>query len=137
MPEFSEVSKERLYSCHQELQYLFNTVIQYFDCTIAVGFRDKVDQDKAIAEGRSKDPWPTSKHNQNPSHAIDVYPYPVDLSDLQRIYYFAGRVMGIAEMLKFQGKMQYRIRWGGDWNRTTEVKDNKFNDLGHFELIVS
>ena len=27
------------------------------------------------------------------------------------------------------------IRWGGDWDSDTQVKDNKFDDLVHFELI--
>ena len=27
------------------------------------------------------------------------------------------------------------IRWGGDWDRDTEVRDNKFDDLVHFEIV--
>jgi hypothetical protein len=28
-----------------------------------------------------------------------------------------------------------KLRWGGDWDMDTEVKDNKFDDLVHFELV--
>ena len=31
--------------------------------------------------------------------------------------------------------MNIKLRWGGDWDRDTQVKDNSFDDLLHFELI--
>jgi len=30
--------------------------------------------------------------------------------------------------------MGIRLRWGGDWDGDTELDDNKFDDLPHFEL---
>ena len=27
------------------------------------------------------------------------------------------------------------LRWGGDWDVDTELKDNDFDDLPHFELL--
>ena len=33
--------------------------------------------------------------------------------------------------------MDINLRWGGDWDQDTEVKDNRFDDLGHFELDTS
>jgi hypothetical protein len=27
-----------------------------------------------------------------------------------------------------------KIRWGGDWDMYTKTKDNKFDDLVHFEI---
>ena len=42
--------------------------------------------------------------------------------------YFAGMVMGIA---KAKG---IGLRWGGDWDQDTEVKDNGFDDMPHLEL---
>lgn len=33
------------------------------------------------------------------------------------------------------GKISSEVRWGGDWNNNTELKDNSFDDLVHFELI--
>ena len=30
--------------------------------------------------------------------------------------------------------MGLKIRWGGDWDNDTEVKDTGFKDLPHFEL---
>lgn len=37
--------------------------------------------------------------------------------------------MGVATM------MGVKIRWGGDWDLDTDLKDNTFDDLPHFELI--
>jgi peptidoglycan L-alanyl-D-glutamate endopeptidase CwlK len=42
--------------------------------------------------------------------------------------YFAGFVKGVAS------QMGIPIRWGGDWNSDNNLKDNKFDDLPHFEL---
>ena len=75
MNTFSENSKQRLETCHRDLRTLFGNVIQDFDCTIVCGHRDKPEQDKAFAEGKSKLQYPNSKHNSNPSMAVLSIPY--------------------------------------------------------------
>jgi len=129
MPVFSKESEMRLSSCHYDLQVLFREVIKYFDCSILWGYRDEENQNKFFELGQSQKKYPDSLHNQTPSLAVDVAPYPIDWKDENRFRYFAGFVMGIAATLNIP------IRWGGDWDRDTEIKDNKFNDLGHFEII--
>lgn len=128
MPAFSQTSKVRLATCHPRLQELFNEVVKHFDCTILEGHRGEEAQNKAFAEGKSKLSWPNGKHNAFPSLAVDVLPFPGDWSDRERIIYFAGHVMGIAKMLGI------KIRYGGDWNNDTELKDNTFDDLVHFQI---
>jgi hypothetical protein len=27
------------------------------------------------------------------------------------------------------------LRWGGDWDRDSDLKDQTFNDLGHIEVV--
>lgn len=128
MPSFSKLSLERLAQCDARWADIFQEVIKHFDCTILCGHRNEADQNAAYEAGNSKLRWPKSKHNTLPSKAIDVAPYPIDWNDTRRFYYFAGLVMGIA---KSKG---YTVRWGGDWDKDTQVKDNKFNDLVHFEF---
>lgn len=135
MPRFSQSSVSKLSMCHRELQVLFYEVIKNMDCTILTGFRNQEDQEKAFTENNTQLHWPNGKHNSNPSMAIDATPYPYDDKNLNRIYWFAGYVMGIAQKLKDEGKMTMGIRFGGDWNRDFDIRDNKFNDLFHFELI--
>ena len=103
MPSFGTKSRERLDTCHPDLQTLFNAVIEEVDCSVICGHRNKADQDKAFASGNSKAEYPKGKHNSNPSTAVDVYPYPVDFDDLPRFYYFGGWVLDKAEILRNVG----------------------------------
>ena len=128
MPKFGKSSKRRLATCHEDLQEIFNEVIKYFDCSVLCGHRGEEDQNKAVESGNSKVGWPNGRHNANPSNAVDVAPYPIDWKDSERMTYFAGMVMGIA---KARG---IGLRWGGDWNQNTDLKDNGFDDLPQFEL---
>ena len=128
MPRFGKRSISRLKTCDQKLQELFYEVVKHFDCSIIEGHRGEERQNKAFADGKSKVKYPNGKHNQNPSIAVDVAPYPIDWSDRDRFHYFGGFVLGVAK------EMGMNIRWGGDWNQDTETKDNKFDDLVHFEI---
>lgn len=135
MPKFSPESSARLAECHEDLQELFGEVIKSFDCQVTKGYRGPVEQHAAFTSGKSKLDWPKSLHNRQPSAAIDVYPYPIDFQDIKRFYYFAGFVLGVADQLRSVGLISHAIRWGGDWDSDTEVKDNRFNDLCHFEIV--
>ena len=129
MNKFSAISKERLATCDERIQTVFQQVIKYFDCSIIEGHRGEALQRKYFNQGKSKVNWPDSMHNHKPSKAVDLAPYPIVFDDIKRFYYFAGWAMGIAISLNI------KLRWGGDWSRDTQVKDNKFNDLVHYELI--
>lgn len=130
MPSFSQRSLDRLATCHPDLQRVFTHVIEQFDCSILEGHRDQARQDRLYEEGKTQVRWPHSRHNSQPSRAVDVVPYPVDWEDRERMTYFAGVVKGTAAV------MGIRIRWGGDWDSDTEVDDNSFDDLPHFELVA-
>ena len=133
MPRYSKRSKERLSTCDQRLQDLFNEVIKHVDCSILEGHRSKERQNKLYDEKRTKLRYPHGRHNSNPSKAVDVTPYPVDYKDRERQTLFAGFVIGIGR------SMGYNIRWGGNWdmyeeNGRWEVEDNRFDDFPHFEI---
>jgi len=129
MPGYSERSKDRLLTCDPKLQVVFSEVIKHFDHTILEGHRDRESQNEKFRRGLSKLRYPDSEHNKEPSKAIDAAPYPIDWEDRERFHFFAGFVKGIAAGLGIE------IRWGGDWDSDTEVKDNRFDDLPHFELV--
>lgn len=136
MPKFSKSSFSKLTTCHKDLQVLFFEVIKSFDCTILEGYRNQEDQEAAFAAGNSKLHYPHGKHNNQPSLAVDVAPYPLDWKNISRFYWFAGYVMGIAQRLKDEGKISHAIRYGGDWDNDMEIEEDKFTDLVHFELIL-
>ena len=124
MPSFSKQSLARLNSTDERLVKVFTEVVKYFDCTILEGKRTVDRQKMLVEQGKSK--TMNSKHLTG--KAVDVAPYPIDWNDRERFTYFAGHVMGIAS------KMGIKLRWGGDWDRDTQVKDNSFDDLPHFEI---
>jgi hypothetical protein len=129
MPAFGKKSTEKLATCDQRLQDVLNEVVKHFDCSILCGHRGKEEQNEAYHSGRSKLKFPKSKHNGTPSKAVDVAPYPIDWNDINRFHYFAGFVVGIA------ASKGITLRYGGDWDRDTQLKDNNFNDLPHFEIV--
>jgi len=128
MPRYSKRSKERLATCDEKLQGVFNEVIKHVDCSILEGHRSKERQNKLYDEGRTKVRYPDGRHNFNPSRAVDVTPYPVDWDDRERQTLFAGFVLGIAQ------SMGIKLRWGGDWDQDFQVQDNRFDDFPHFEI---
>lgn len=133
MPSFSQASKDKLATCDQRLQTIFNDVIKHVDCTILCGHRGQKEQDEAFAKGASKLKWPNGQHNKLPSMAVDAAPYPIDWSNKQkslaRFYFFAGYVKSVAD------SMNIKIRWGGDWDSDLDFTDQNFDDLPHFEVI--
>lgn len=129
MPKFSEKSLAKLETCDPRLQRVFEAVVVEFDCTILEGHRDQTRQNQMVAEGKSKTLWPNSKHNAEPSLAADVAAYPIDWEDRERQTLFAGYVLVTAKA------MGVTLRWGGDWDQDTEVRDNSFDDLVHFEIV--
>ena len=128
MPKFGKTSRKRLDTCEKDIQLLFQEVVRDFDCTIVCGHRGEKAQNEAYKRGNSKVKYPKGRHNADPSRAVDVAPYPIDWTDRERFTYFAGFVKGVAS------QMGIDLIWGGDWDGDTDLNDNNFDDLVHFEL---
>jgi len=128
LPKFGSRSKERLTTCDERLQKVFNEVIKYVDCSVLEGHRGEERQNRLFEEGKTKVTYPNGRHNSNPSNAVDVTPYPINWEDRERQTLFAGFVIGIAR------SMGITLRWGGDWDMDFEVMDNRFDDFPHFEI---
>lgn len=129
MAKFGNRSLKELQTCSKVLRLILTQAIELYDFSVLKGFRGEQEQNKAYREGKSKLQYPESKHNQTPSRAVDIAPYPIDWEDKKRFYYLAGLIKGIAHA---EG---VKIRWGGDWDRDGDFDDQSFNDLPHFELV--
>ena len=129
MYRYGRRSTERLKTAHPDLQEVFNEAIKYMDITILEGHRDEDKQNRYFAEGKSKVKFPNGKHNRVPSEAIDAAPYPINWKDREAFYFMAGLLMGIGI------QKGIFLRWGGDWDRDGNFKDNEFDDLSHIEMI--
>jgi len=129
MPYFSQRSHDRLKTCHPELQRLLHTVIQHTDFTVLEGHRTTERQQELFAQGRTAPGrivtyvdgvTRTSKHQTDPSIAVDIAPWPVDWDDTDGFHELAGWIQAFAFVLGIG------VQWGGHWQR--------FKDLPHWEL---
>jgi hypothetical protein len=127
----SNSSKDKLSQCDPELQRLITAVSNYIDIVVSCGHRGKEDQDRAVAEHKSKTPYPTSKHNSLPSRAVDVEPLKrstIDWNDRILFYFTAGFIQCMADVLNI------KIRLGADFNMDKDLHNDSFIDLPHIEL---
>ena len=129
MPNFGTESRKRLNTCHPDLQALCELVIENYDFTVLEGFRSSARQDDLFRQGKSKLRGGQSKHNSDPSLAVDIAPYPIDWEDTRRFYFLLGHIKQAAYELGI------KIRLGADWNGNNEFKDQVFHDLPHVELL--
>lgn len=142
---FSQRSLDKLKECHEDLQVLMLTAIKTspYDFGITWGYRSPVKQNELYQQGRDKngniiskkdvityvDGYDKkSKHNYNPSHAVDIICYINGKHTWDSKIYkkVATNIMDIAEDLFLSGAIKNRIIWGGNWN--------KLKDWPHFQI---
>jgi peptidoglycan L-alanyl-D-glutamate endopeptidase CwlK len=122
MASFSARSKEKLATCHSDIQLVMNEAIEIYDFTILCGYRNEEAQNKAFNEGHSNKQYPDSTHNQKPSISVDIAPYPIDWKNVEEFYFLAGIIMTVAK------RHNIKLIWGGRW---TSLKD-----CPHFQLVL-
>lgn len=132
MPTFGPESQKQLATCDRRLQTILTEAIQYFDFTVIEGYRGKAKQEEAFAKGATQLHYPHGNHNQFPSRAADVMPYPVDWSEkreaIARIAFMHGVIHACAK------RLGVKLRFGFDWNRNLDPRDETFLDYPHVEL---
>ncbi len=129
MPIFGRRSLSRLDTVDKRLVEVLKDAIRVYDFTIICGHRNEAAQNEAFATGTSKKRFPESKHNEFPSRAVDVAPWPIDWHDELAF----ARLWGIIEACAFRRGL--RLRWGGDWDSDGSSTDQSFMDIGHLEIV--
>lgn len=133
MPTFSQRSLTQLATCDPRLQSIANAAIKIMDFVVVEGHRNKEGQDMAFVKGTTKVQWPHGKHNSYPSKAMDVMPFPIDLSNdpkaLERFVLLQGIMLACAHALGI------KVRLGIDWDGDMDTRDEKFRDYPHIELV--
>jgi peptidoglycan L-alanyl-D-glutamate endopeptidase CwlK len=145
---YSETSKKKLATCHDDLQLIFNCAIKDKDITILSAHRSEEEQFALFTKGRklvngiwvidNKDEIVTYKdgkekksdHNFFPSRAIDAAKYFKDKphirwKDKHSFFELWNILNGHANFLFNSGKITHRLLWGGNW---------KWKDRPHFQL---
>lgn len=137
---FGRESSERLATVHHVLQSICRRALSYgvMDFSVTEGYRTAQMQQALYRQGRTTIDGINvqSKHNQAPSLAVDLLPFPPVVngvnvwSDHQRFHVLAGLMFASA------AEQGAKLRWGGDWDGDGNNKDSTFHDLPHFELVI-
>lgn len=127
MYKFGKKSLERLNNkqFHPALKLLMEKAIETspLDFTIIETVRTKEQQALNVKKGVSK--TMLSRHipatnKSGYSEAVDIAPYPIDWSDIERFKQLAIHIKKTADLLGI------KIEWGGDWKT--------FKDYPHWQL---
>jgi peptidoglycan LD-endopeptidase CwlK len=147
----SNASRTKLETCHPDLQLVIEEAIKYspVDFGVSHGYRSPQEQNELYQKGRTTpgdivtylDGYnKKSKHNETPSHAVDIYCWPREIMyDAEHLTAIVGVILSTANRLYDEGKITHRLRSGGDWNSNGVFvrKDDseRFVDMPHFEII--
>lgn len=147
-PKFSARSLAELATVNPRLRATFEELGRWINLSALEGHRDMRRQNRLHADRLTKVRWPDSKHNAEPSDALDAVPWPVDykvpkfnalsedvrqrVRNYGRLCFFAGAAVATARAHGF------KLRWGGLWAGLTadgriDLNGQRFDDLGHFE----
>ena len=134
---FSTKSKERLLTCHKDIQKIAAVACSRKDFSVLEGTRTLEQQQKYFKDGKSKLDGikKKSKHQSNPSMAVDIAPTPIQWDDMKPFHEMADIMLDVAAELKASGDINHRLRSGLDWDMDGDRTDQKFNDGPHFELV--
>lgn len=122
---------------HPKLQQVANGILKFRDCSCTEGHRGEELQNFYFDTGRSKTRFPDSKHNANPSRAMDLLPYPFKSEWWNVKDYFHIWAEWGSWVCGFAAGMGIKLRWGFDWDQDFDLKDQNFYDGPHFELDVN
>lgn len=121
----------KLLSAHPEFSMWWTVVKKkYPDLHISETYRNKADQDRDVAAGKSNTPWPTSYHNKvDPqgkpcSLAVDVFIMNKDHPQGCWGALLVTTCKAVFEELKDQFP---QFSWGGNWK-------SKLVDQDHFQI---
>ena len=137
MPSFGRRSRDNLSTCHPDLRAVLEAAIAFVDFSVIEGHRSRHRQQDLFHRGLTRLDGVNgkSKHQEYPSRAADILPYPSMLNgvsvwdDSVRFALVLGIIKGVAL------SMGTGIRCGIDWDGDTSTKNNTFVDFPHIELL--
>ena len=137
MNQFSKRSLDNLKDLHPDLRKILFSAIKITDFSVICCYRAEHEQNKLHDEGMTHVRFPHSNHNQLPSLAVDIAPYP-------SLYQSTDKQWNdLAVVIKHYANLySTAITWGGDWPSLTDKphfqldkpKKEDNNTQTHFEL---
>tara|TARA_S200002703_G_scaffold156660_1_gene162781 strand:+ start:154 stop:597 length:444 start_codon:yes stop_codon:yes gene_type:complete len=145
MRKWGRSSQEVYDTLDPRLQHLMNYCLTVIgDISLISGHRSEEEQNALFKSGKSKLKYPNSKHNSNPSMAVDFQPYPMPNINAKNKAVRARAERTLWASLAYTAGAArtyalangWKLRWGGDWDGDGDLTDQTFNDLFHLELQV-
>jgi peptidoglycan L-alanyl-D-glutamate endopeptidase CwlK len=133
--KFSKKSLERLKKANPVLQLVFYRMLEISDIDFGIVCTERTieEQKELYKNGRSKIDGVTklSKHNIAPAEAGDLMVFINGQVSWESHYYIylGGLFKSVCAELGVQG------RWGGNFDMDTDILEQDFDDIGHFEII--
>lgn len=130
MFKFSDRSLASLQGVHPHLRALTAATLaeSAVDFTVICGLRSRAEQEKLVAMGKSQ----TMHSRHLTGHAVDLAAIAqgggFEWNDVTPYIAIRDTMFAIAD------KWGVPIRWGGDWDRDGDHRDERFLDAFHFEL---
>lgn len=96
------------------------------------GFRTAEQQNQLFKQGVSQRDGYKLISNHQTGNAVDLNIFVGNnlVQNDKMSCIVAGVILTCAEELNMH------IRWGLDWNENGDIRDNKFNDIYHFEIVT-
>ena len=140
--KFGKRSLEKLNTCNKVIKDVMNEAIKTapFDFTVLEGYRDSRRQLDLYAQGRTKPgkivTWTKkSKHNNNPSDAIDIAPWvngSIPWNDINKFKQLGDHIKEIASKKGYKDIW----KWGGDFKRTKDFPHHEFEMKLHKDKVI-
>ena len=137
MFKLSDRSLNRLKDVNQKLINLLLLAIRRTPIDFGVaymgGMRTAEEQNQLFIEGYSQCDGYEKLSKHQSGEAVDIIIFVGDkvVENKEMSCVVAGVIFSCASELNI------KLRWGLDWNMNGDIRDNKFNDMYHFELINS
>jgi peptidoglycan LD-endopeptidase CwlK len=138
--KLSQTSLDKLEHVHPDLAHVVHRAMAYqvMDFSVAEGVRSVERQRDLLKAGATR--TMNSKHLPQAdgySHAVDLYPFPVDMAkvnkgdarEISRFGVLAGLMLAAARELKVT------LVWGADWDGDGQTLDHTFFDGPHFQIV--
>lgn len=132
---FSSSSLSRLKTVDEKLQMIMKEALRTSPIDFGIpqygGKRTAEEQNKLYKDDLSElDGYEKISYHQT-GKAVDIYAYVNGKASWneKHLTILAGHIIGVAK------RFGVELRWGGDWDRDWDFKDQSFHDLVHFELV--
>lgn len=118
-------------SLDTKLKGAYDFLITWIEAEVYHGHRGRTPQNRLFADGKSKLEFPDSKHNVEPSRAMDLQLYKNGKPVWDKEFYINAN-----RLLQFYAwHNEFNLRWGGNWDQdNTIIDDQSFDDLMHWEV---